>query len=76
MSPLVLNGIIESYELSPLQQGMLFHSLEKQETGVDIQQISCALNECVNIPALTRAWESVVERHAVLRTSFRWQGLE
>jgi NRPS condensation-like uncharacterized protein len=75
MSPLVLDGIIESYELSPLQQGMLFHSLEKQKTGVDIQQISCTLNECLNIPALTRAWESVVERHAVLRTSFRWQGL-
>src|SRR5438552_1754382 len=72
----IINGIIESYELSPLQQGMLFHSLERQERGVDIQQISCTLNEGLNIPALTRAWESVVERHAVLRTSFRWQGLE
>ena len=68
-------GTEKSYSLSPLQQGMLFHSLESQESGVDIEQIVCILQEVLKIPQLLRAWQCVVERHPILRSSFRWEGL-
>jgi amino acid adenylation domain-containing protein/non-ribosomal peptide synthase protein (TIGR01720 family) len=68
--------IEDTYPLSPMQQGMLFHSLYAPGSGIDIERIVCALHEEVDAPALERAWQRVIERHPVLRTSFRWQGLD
>jgi amino acid adenylation domain-containing protein len=63
--------IVESYELSPMQQGMLFHSLDQGEAGVDVEQIVCRLDETLDALALEGAWHRVAGRHAILRTSFR-----
>jgi len=41
----------ETYPLSPLQQGMLFHHLHNQESGEYIQQFIWRLPEALNIPA-------------------------
>ncbi len=70
-----MDRVVDSYSLSPLQQGMLFHNQYDRDSGVDIQQMICALDEELNVPLFHRAWQKVVERHAVLRTSFRWEGL-
>ncbi|HVG18997.1 MAG TPA: condensation domain-containing protein, partial [Blastocatellia bacterium] len=68
---------IESiYELSPMQQGMLFHSLLSPNSGMYVEQLTCALRGKLNASALERAWRRVVERHAVLRTSFYWKELD
>ncbi|MGH7827785.1 MAG: MupA/Atu3671 family FMN-dependent luciferase-like monooxygenase, partial [Candidatus Binatia bacterium] len=67
--------IESSYALSPTQQGMLFHSLYAQQTGVDVEQILCVLHEDLNPAAFQKAWERVVSRHSALRASFRWEGL-
>ena len=67
--------IENSYPLSPIQHGMLFHSLYAQQSGVDVEQMLCALHEDLNVAAFKKAWGCVVERHPVLRTSFRWEGL-
>jgi amino acid adenylation domain-containing protein/FkbM family methyltransferase len=68
--------IVESsYTLSPMQHGMLFHSLYAAHSGVYVQQMLCNLREDLHRQAFMRAWERVVERHPVLRTSFRWYGL-
>lgn len=66
----------DSYALSPLQQGMLFHSLSAPHAGVEIEQVVCALHENLKAGAFEAAWQSVIQRHAVLRTSFRWQDLD
>ena len=65
-----------TYQLSPTQQGMLFHSLSAQQSGVDIEQIACALPEELNISAFQQAWERVAARHSALRASFHWEGLD
>ena len=52
-----------SYGLSPMQQGMLFHGMFGQHTGVDIEQIECALDEALDPIALQRAWQRTVEIH-------------
>jgi hypothetical protein len=62
----------ESYPLSPLQEGMLYHHLASQDQGVDVVQLVVSLRETIDIAQLKLAWERVIARHAVLRTSFRW----
>jgi amino acid adenylation domain-containing protein len=64
------------YELSPLQEGILFHTLYSPGSGMYFEQFSFMLSGDVDIPSLERAWQAVVDRHAVLRTSFHWQELE
>ncbi len=59
-----------SYPLSPLQQGMLFHTLFSPESGVDIEQVICTLREPLDVALFRRAWATVVGRHTVLRSCF------
>ena len=66
--------IEDSYSVSPMQQGLLSHSLYEQQSGFYIEQIICSLHENLNVSALVQSWQRVVERHSVLRTSFHWDG--
>ncbi len=66
----------DSYFLSPIQHGMLVHGLSAPQSGVYIQQLVSVLREELDVTALQRAWEQVLQRHAVLRTSFLWEGTE
>ncbi len=68
---------IESfYPLSPMQQGMLFHSLFAPESGVYVEQLNTTLRGRLDIPAFERTWQRVVQRHPILRTAFAWEGLK
>src|SRR5262249_24428704 len=64
------------YPLSPMQQGLLFHSLYEEGTGTYYEQMSCRIEGELKVEAFKRAWQAVVDRHAVLRTSFVWEGLK
>src|SRR5215218_3147580 len=57
-----------SYPLSPLQEGMLFHTLDAPRSGLYVQQLVGALHEELDGPAFRQAWRWVVDRHPVLRT--------
>lgn len=63
------------YPLSPMQQGMLFHSMHAPDTGVYIIQWCCTF-EKLNVRAFARAWQAMIDRHSILRTAFVWKGLE
>jgi amino acid adenylation domain-containing protein len=67
--------IEDIYELSPLQQGLLFITLRESDPAVYFQQ-SSRLMEGLDVDAFCRAWQRVVDRHPTLRTSFHWEGLE
>jgi amino acid adenylation domain-containing protein/non-ribosomal peptide synthase protein (TIGR01720 family) len=67
--------IEKAYELSPMQQGMLFHAIGEVGSGVDIEQIVCQLDERLNTAAMLRAWDLIASRHTVLRTAFAWEGI-
>lgn len=69
-------SIEDSYPLSPMQQGMLFLSLYARSPGVNIEQVIYSLHEDLNASAFRQAWQQVVDRQAVLRSSFRWEGLD
>jgi amino acid adenylation domain-containing protein len=67
--------IVDTYPLSPIQQGMLFHWVTEPHFGVDIEQVVCSLPEALHVDKFRMAWERMVARHAVFRTSFRWERL-
>ncbi|WP_394836404.1 amino acid adenylation domain-containing protein [Pendulispora rubella] len=64
------------YPLSPLQQGLLFHSLYEPGSGVYVEQVTCRLEGALDPDAFRQAWEAVVEHHSVLRTTFLWEGAD
>lgn len=72
----ITTGGESSYQLSPIQQGMLFDSLSGQQPGVDIEQVLCSLREKLNVSVVIKAWQQIVQRHPILRTSFSWLGKE
>ena len=63
------------YPLSPMQQGMLFHSLHAPQSGVYLQQFMCRLHESLQVFAFKQAWQHLIARHPILRTRFRWEGV-
>ncbi|BAY50309.1 amino acid adenylation domain-containing protein (plasmid) [Scytonema sp. HK-05] len=67
------NNIEDIYQLSPVQQGMLFHTLYAPDSGVYCQQFSCTFTGKLDVDAFTAAWHQVVARHVVLRTAFIWE---
>ncbi|MFB2837782.1 non-ribosomal peptide synthetase [Floridanema evergladense] len=71
-----MNNIEDLYELSPMQQGMLFHSLYSPESEFYFEQLLCTLKGDLDLPIFQEAWQQVVSRHPVLRTSFHWEEIE
>jgi amino acid adenylation domain-containing protein/non-ribosomal peptide synthase protein (TIGR01720 family) len=65
--------MMESYPLSPMQKGMLFHHLDAPDSGVYLQQIVVGLREKLDLALFRKAWQELVDRHPALRTSFHWQ---
>jgi len=61
------------YSLSPVQQGLLFHSAYEPQSGVYIEQMRCRLQGELDGQAFHKAWQQLVARHAVLRTRFMWR---
>ncbi|MCV0387675.1 MAG: amino acid adenylation domain-containing protein, partial [Nitrobacter sp.] len=66
--------IEDVYPLSPMQQGMLFHSLRDADSGVYVNQISVEVRG-LDAGRLGRAWNEVTARHQILRTGFLWREL-
>ena len=69
------SGIEAVYPLSPVQEGMLFHSLYEPGSWVYFDQVSVDLGGDVNEDYLFQAWQQVVNRHSILRTGFIWEGV-
>jgi hypothetical protein len=67
--------VLESYPLTHMQEGMLFHALFDGQSGVDVQQLVCTLDERLDVAAFEEAWRRIIARHTALRTSFLWENL-
>lgn len=70
------NEIEDTYPLSPLQEGMLFHTLHASELQVYVEQLSAVLRGQLEVESFRAAWQQVMSRHAILRTAFAWKNLE
>ena len=69
--------IEDIYPLSPLQHGLLFHALRAPSSEMYLVQMTCAIKAAdLDAGAFKLAWQSLLERHAILHTSFAWRGLD
>ena len=68
-------NIEDIYPLSPMQQGMLFHSLYAPDSGIYFQQMICTLRGNLEVSAFEQAWQKIVEKHSIFRTAFIWESL-
>jgi len=68
-------GIEGIYPLSPVQEGMLFHTLYEPDSWVYFDQVDVSLGGIVEENILFDAWRQVVSRHQILRTGFIWDGV-
>ena len=66
-------SVQDLYPLAPMQHGLLLHTLLNPGSGMYLMQDRYRLQGEVDPEAFVRAWERVVERHPVLRSSFHWQ---
>ncbi len=71
--PLAADAVEDIYTLSPMQQGMLFHTLYEQTAGDYINQIRVTADG-LDVARFQQAWDATVQAHDVLRSGFFWEG--
>lgn len=64
------------YPLSPMQQGMLFHTLYDSQVNSYFEQMQYAMQGDFDESSFKRAWQGCIKRHSILRTHFAWDDLE
>ncbi len=69
-------NIEDIYPLSPMQAGMLFHALMAPGEETYVEQTRATLRGELSVDAFRQAWQRVVDRNAILRTSFVWEEVE
>ncbi|MDA3648675.1 amino acid adenylation domain-containing protein [Saccharopolyspora indica] len=65
--------IADIYELSPIQQGMLYEQLAQPGIGVYVEQLRLEFSGTMHPEHFERAWQLVVDRHPIVRSSFHWR---
>jgi amino acid adenylation domain-containing protein/non-ribosomal peptide synthase protein (TIGR01720 family) len=68
--------IADIYPLGPLQAHMLEQRLNHAESGLYLASGVYEVPFAVDSASFERAWQQVIDRHPVLRTSFVWEGLD
>ena len=61
-------NIEDIYPLSPMQKGMMFHSLSDPGSGTYVEQMQIRIDD-LDVETFRQAWERAVARHAALRAS-------
>ena len=71
-----VRSIEDILPLSPMQQGMLFHSLLDDKSGIYFEQLSTKIDGDFDVKAFHRAWQEIINRNSMLRTSFIWEDVD
>ncbi len=69
-------NVEDIYEVTPLQEGMLFHSLYSPDSSVYNTVLRWGLQGNLDFESLKNAWSFLIQRHPPLRTCFVWEDLE
>src|SRR5918911_2301846 len=68
-------AIADIYELSPMQEAMLFHSAYAPESRAYFDQFNCIIAGELQVAAFRDAWQLLADRHPIFRTCFHWQDM-
>ncbi|MEV7184623.1 non-ribosomal peptide synthase/polyketide synthase [Kitasatospora sp. NPDC093102] len=66
-------SVADVYPLTPMQAGMLFHSLLDPEGDTYVNQVQLVLTGVTDPHALAEAWQQTADANPVLRTRLSWQ---
>jgi amino acid adenylation domain-containing protein len=67
------SNVEDIFGLSPMQEGILFHTIHAPQSGLYVEQFACTLTGALDAPLFEAAWAHVVSRHTALRTLFTWE---
>ncbi|MGM0887833.1 MAG: non-ribosomal peptide synthase/polyketide synthase [Bacillota bacterium] len=71
--------ITDLYPLSPLQEGMIFHTLHDQgdeHSAPYMVQLSFLFKGKLDVLTFEQAWKSTIQRHEIFRSAFVWDEIE
>ncbi|MGZ5050158.1 MAG: amino acid adenylation domain-containing protein [Methylobacter sp.] len=68
-------GIQDIYPLGPLQEGILFHHLLETQGDPYVTRSIIVFDNRERLDAFLAALQTVINRHDILRSSVRWNGL-
>ncbi|MGW1893341.1 non-ribosomal peptide synthase/polyketide synthase [Streptomyces sp. NPDC002004] len=66
-------AVADLYPLTPMQAGMLFHSLMDPDGRTYVNQVQLVLNGVTDPHALAEAWQRTADANPMLRTRLTWQ---
>ncbi|MEK1939608.1 MAG: amino acid adenylation domain-containing protein [Pseudomonas sp.] len=70
--PFDLRQIEAIYPLSPMQEGLLLHTLLEPGSGIYMMQYCYSVDSAIDTERFRQAWQAVAQRHDALRTRFSW----
>ncbi|WP_143137266.1 non-ribosomal peptide synthetase, partial [Burkholderia ubonensis] len=76
LASVIADEIDAVYALTPTQQGMLFHGLYEPASDAYFSSLDFRIDGALDVERFRRAWDAVMRRHDILRTSFHWEELE
>ena len=71
-----LENVTDIYPLSPVQQGILYHTVVDPRSSAYVDQLVVTLDGELDPTRLQAAWNTVLQAHEALRAAFLWDGLE
>ncbi len=69
--PIPARDIVDLYPLSPMQQGILFHSVNDPDSPAYTNQLRVDVQN-LDAERFRQAWQHTVDAHEILRTAFVW----
>jgi len=70
--PVPAVAIEDVYPLTPMQEGLLLHTLLEPGTGLYYMQDRYRISSALDPERFAQAWQAVIARHEALRASFCW----
>ncbi|MGM1019428.1 MAG: non-ribosomal peptide synthetase [Bacillota bacterium] len=70
MNPFSKEQIQDIYALSPMQEGILYHSLSDTDPNTYVVQLILTMGGHLNVELMRQSFSTIIQRHNVLRTTF------
>ncbi|MBE0344350.1 hypothetical protein E4V51_32150, partial [Paenibacillus sp. 28ISP30-2] len=61
--------------LTPLQEGMLFHTVMEPESQAYYEQVRITIRGVLNLEALQKSFQTLVQRHESLRSNIYYKSV-